>query len=125
MGKNHVEIEGVVKWEPRVFHPRENGQHPIIMLALEYIDKNERRSVFTCKAFGELAQSLFDEQVDIGDTISVAGYLNEAKWKDKKTDQWVNRVEIISNRIEFISRANAGEFGNDFNSSDDDDIPFF
>ena len=124
MSKNTVEIQGVVKWEPKLFPPREDGQKPIMVFALEYAGKNNRTSVFHFKAYGDLAETLDTEQLAQGDTVLVAGMLNEAKWKDKKTDEWVNRIEVWANKVEFVERVGGGEFAPVGDGAADDDIPF-
>lgn len=124
MSKNTVEIQGVVKWEPKLFPPREEGQKPIMVFALEYAGKNNRTSVFHFKAYGDLAETLDTEQIAQGDTVLVTGMLNEAKWKDKKTDEWVNRIEVWANKVEFVERVGGGEFVPVGGGAEDDDLPF-
>lgn len=124
MSKNSVEIEGAVKWAPKVFPPREEGQKPIMVFALEYAGKNDKKSVFHFKAYGDLAEALEGDNLSQGDTVLVYGTLNEAKWKDKKTDEWVNRIEVWANKVEFVDRINTGDFVAAGVAEDDDSIPF-
>lgn len=122
MSKNHVEIAGVVKWEPKMFPPREEGQKPIMVFALEYAGKNNRHSVFHFKAYGDLASTLESEQLSQGDTILVTGMLNEAKWKDKQTDEWINRIEVWANKVDFVERVSGAPSGSGGDAYED--VPF-
>lgn len=126
--KNEATVEGYVKWEPRVFEPREDGQKLIMVFAIEQTrPKSDKKSVFRVKAFGDLAQKLKDDNLDIGDRVIVEGSLNENKWKDKQTDQWKDQIEIWPLKVEFVERA-SGDTGDDFGApaagAEDDDIPF-
>lgn len=127
---NKVEIRGVVKWEPRKFDPKEEGQKTILVFAIEWErPKSEKRSVFHVKTFGDLADELVKEKLDQGDTVLVSGSLNETKWKDKKTEEWVNRVEVWANKVEIEERTSGDDSGGDFGGgetpdAEDDDIPF-
>jgi single-stranded DNA-binding protein len=126
MSKNTVELQGVVKWEPKIFPPMQDGQKPIMVFALEYAGKNDRKSVFHFKAYGDLVETLDTERLSQGDTILVSGMLNEAKWIDKTTEKWVNRIEVWANKVEFVERI-AGVDTSDFvaaGAGDMDDIPF-
>ncbi len=127
MSVNKVELQGTVKWEPKIFPPQQDGQKPIMVFALEYAGKNDRKSVFHFKAYGDLVETLDTEGLAQGDTVLVNGILNEAKWKDKKTDEWVNRIEVWANKVEFVERV-AGVDTSDFapvnGDAADDDIPF-
>jgi single-stranded DNA-binding protein len=126
---NKVEIEGTVKWEPRVFEPREEGQKVIVSFAIEWErPKTDKKSVFHVKAFGDLAEKLKDDNLGEGDVVTVTGSLNESKWKDKKTDEWRNQIETWATKVEIGERA-GGDDGGDFGGGDepaaeDDDIPF-
>lgn len=130
MPKNHVEIEGQVKWEPKVFAPREQGQKPITVFAIELrSSKSPSTSVFHCKAYGDVSEALGQENLSQGDTVLVTGRLNESKWKDKRTDEWMNRIEIWANQVDFVERVGdgqsaAGEFVAVSTPPADDDIPF-
>lgn len=128
--KNTVEIQGTVKWEPRIFEPQNSDQKVIVSAAIEWVrpKTDNKRSVFHVKAFGELAEKLKSEKLDQGDVITVSGSLNESKWKDKKTDDWKNQIEIWATKVEIDERAGGGDVP-DFEpsgpaSADDDDIPF-
>lgn len=123
---NRIEIGGTVKWPPRFFDPKEDGQKAIVIFAIEWErpKSDGKKSVFHIKAFGDMAEKLKSEQLDEGDAVAVIGSLNESKWKDKRTDEWKSRVEIWPMSVEFISRGNGGS---DFVTSpteDDDNIPF-
>ena len=125
--KNTVEIEGVVKWEPKSFPPREEGHRLIVVFAVEFTGKNDRKSVFHIKAFGSTAEKLNEENLSQGDQLLVKGMLNEGKWKDKD-DNWHTQIEVWANQIEFIERV-GGDTGGEFaaapaGGADDDDIPF-
>lgn len=128
--KNSVEIEGTVKWEPRVFEPREEGQKVIMSFAIEWErPKTDKKSVFHVKAFGDLAEKLRDEKLDEGDEVTVTGSLNESKWKDKKTDEWRNQIETWATKVEIGERAGGGSDDGDgdfapASDAEDDDIPF-
>lgn len=123
---NKVEIEGIVKWEPKFFEPREEGQKTIGVFAIEWVrPKSDKKSVFHVKAFGDLANKLKDEKLAEGDKVLVKGSLNESKWKDKQTDEWKNRIELWPLSVDFIERGDGGgDFGDTGSSSADDDIPF-
>lgn len=102
---NKVEISGVVKWDPNVFPPRSEDQKPIMVFAVEFTnEKSNRTSVFHVKSYGELAETLQTENISQGDAVIVSGSLNEAKWKDKRTDEWKSRVEIWARTVEFTDR---------------------
>lgn len=103
--KNRVEVEGYVKWEPNVFPPRNEEQKPILVFAVEHQKpKSQRTSVFHIKAYGDLVDTLTNENLSQGDKVVVTGSLNEAKWKDKRTDEWKNRIEIWATGVEFTER---------------------
>jgi single-stranded DNA-binding protein len=122
MFKNEVSLEGILKWEPKKFDPKQDGQKPIMVFALEQTQENtDRRSLFHCKAYGDLAGTLAQENLSQGDRILVEGRLNESKWKDKQTDEWKSRIEVWARKVEFVDRVAAGVAagGDDF-----DDIPF-
>lgn len=125
---NKVEIQGTVKWEPRIFEPQNSDQKVIVSAAIEWVrpKTDNKRSVFHIKAFGDLAEKLRDEKISEGDVITVTGSLNESKWKDKKTDEWKNQIEIWATKVEIDAR-NDSEGGDDFGgpaTADEDDIPF-
>lgn len=126
---NKSEVSGTVKWEPRVFAPREEGQKTIVSFAIEWQrPKSEKKSVFHIKAFGDLAEKLVEDSLSQGDSIVAEGSLNETNWKDKKTDEWKTQIEVWANKVEFIDRANGGDFGGtDAGKSgyeEDADLPF-
>lgn len=125
---NKVELQGVVKWSPNFFEPREEGQKMIAVFAIEWVrPKSDKKSVFHIKGFGDLAEKLKSDNLSEGDTVRVEGSLNESKWKDKKTDEWKNRIEVWPLKVEFIERGDGdGDFGDSGASAtaDDDDIPF-
>lgn len=129
---NKVEVSGIVKWEPRIFEPREEGQKCITIFAIEWVrpKSDNKRSVFHCKAFGQLAEKLRDERLAQGDTVLVSGSLNESNWKDKKTDEWKNQIEIWPLKVEFMDRAEGGtapdtsDFVPVSGVAEDEDIPF-
>ena len=124
---NKIEIGGVVKWEPKFFDPKEAGQKTIAVFAIEWErpKSDGKKSVFHVKAFGDLADKLKGEKLDQGDTVLVTGSLNESKWKDKKTDEWKNRIEVWPLSVEFLERGDGGgDFGTPAGTADDDDIPF-
>ena len=125
---NRAEVEGIVKWEPRVFEPREDGQKLIMVFAIEQPKgKTDKKQVFRCKVFGDTAEKLKDERLDIGDRVRVEGILNENKWKDKQTDEWKDQIEIWPSKVEFVERADGGgdgDFGGGSSDAEDDDIPF-
>jgi len=127
VSKNSVEIEGTVKWEPKIFPPQQEGQKPIMVFAVEYEGKGDRKSVFHMKVYGSLVETLDTENLSQGDTVVVNGLLNEARWKDKQTDEWVNRIEVWANKVEFVGRVADGggeEFATAGAGASDDDIPF-
>lgn len=124
---NKVEIEGVVKWEPKFFEPREEGQKLIGVFAVEWVrpKSDNKRSVFHVKSFGDLATKLKDEKLAEGDTVLIKGSLNESKWKDKQTDEWKNRIELWPLSVEFVERGDGGsDFAAAAPTADDEDIPF-
>lgn len=134
-GVNKVEIEGIVKWEPRVFEPQEEGHKTITVFAIEWVrpKSDNKRSVFHVKTFGKLAEKLKAEKISQGDTVLLKGSINESKWKDKQTDEWRNQIEIWPLSVEFKERVegtpedeeDTSTFtpsGND--EEDADDIPF-
>lgn len=105
MSKNRVEVEGYIKWEPNVFPPRNEEQKPILVFAVEHQKpKSQRTSVFHIKVYGDLVDTLTSENLSQGDKVVVTGSLNEAKWKDKRTDEWKNRIEIWASSVEFTER---------------------
>ncbi len=108
---NKTEIEGMVKWAPKFFEPKEEGQKIISSFAIEWERPKSggKKSVFHVKAFGDLAEKLRDENLDEGDTVTIAGSLNESKWKDKKTDEWRNQIEVWANKVEIGERAGGPE----------------
>lgn len=123
---NRIEIGGTVKWPPKFFEPQAEGQKTIAVFAIEWErpKSDGKKSVFHIKAFGDLADKLKNEKLDEGDSVFVVGSLNESKWKDKKTDEWKNRIEVWPLSVEFLER---GDGGGDFAAApaaDDDDIPF-
>lgn len=119
---NSVEISGVVKWDPNVFPPRSDDQKAILVFAIEFTNaKSNRTSVFHAKAYGDLAETLQAENLSQGDGVIVSGSLNEAKWKDKRTDEWKSRVEIWARTVTFTDRTAASVGAG---SISDDDIPF-
>lgn len=129
MSTNKVEIEGVVKWEPRVFEPQNSDQKWIFVFAIEWVrpKSDNKRSVFHIKAFGDVAEKLRDENLSVGDTVLVSGSLNESKWKDKKTDEWRNQIETWATKVEIKERIggdDSGEFAAVGADAADDDIPF-
>lgn len=120
---NKVEISGTVKWDPNVFPPRNDEQKPILVFAVEHHKpKSQRTSVFHVKAYGDLVDTLTAENLAQGDKVVVTGSLNEAKWKDKQTDEWKNRIEIWAFNVEFVERAGAPDLAGVAASFDD--IPF-
>ena len=124
---NEVKIGGVVKWDPRVFEPRESGQKTIVVFAVEWErpKSDGKKSVFHVKAFGDLADKLKGEKLAQGDTVVVRGSLNESKWKDKKTDEWRNQIEVWPLAVEFLQRGDGGgDFAAPSASSNDDEFPF-
>lgn len=128
---NELKVAGTLKWEPRVFEPKEDGQKTIFTFAIEWVrPKSDKKSVFNVKAFGKLADELVSEKLDQGDEVTITGSLNETRWKDKKTDEWVNRVEIWANKVEVVGRAGgSAPDTSDFVAvggavDDDSDIPF-
>jgi post-segregation antitoxin (ccd killing protein) len=121
---NKIELAGKIKWEPKVFAAREEGQKDIMVFALEYHrPKSTKLSVFHVKLYGDVAEKAKTEKINIGDEVKVTGIINESKWKDKQTDQWNSRVEIWPNQLEVLSRVTdfVGVGAGDF---DDDSIPF-
>ncbi len=126
---NKVEISGQIKWEPKFFEPREEGQKLISLFSIEWVrPKSEKKSVFSVKAFGDLAEELKKEGIAQGDTVSVVGSLNETNWKDKQTDEWKKQIEVWAHKVEFIERLSAPDTS-DFvpvgnAPADDDSIPF-
>jgi single-stranded DNA-binding protein len=120
---NNVEISGIVKWDPNVFPPKSEDQKPIMVFAVEFKrEKSNRSSVFHVKSYGDLTQTLQSKGLTQGDQVVVTGSLNEAKWKDRNTDEWKSRVEVWAHNVDFVSRA-----GNDTSARAVDsyeDIPF-
>jgi len=69
-----------------------------------------------------MTQTLQSKGLTQGDQVVVTGSLNEAKWKDRNTDEWKSRVEVWAHNVDFVSRA-----GNDTSARAVDsyeDIPF-
>ena len=120
---NNVEISGIVKWDPNVFPPKSEDQKPIMVFAVEFKrEKSNRSSVFHVKSYGDMTQTLQSKGLTQGDQVVVTGSLNEAKWKDRNTDEWKSRVEVWAHNVDFVSRA-----GNDTSARAVDsyeDIPF-
>jgi len=122
---NKVELQGTVKWEPRVFEPREEGQKVIVSFAIEWErPKTDKKSVFHVKTFGDLAETLRNDNLGEGDVVTITGSLNESKWKDKKTDEWRNQIETWATKVEIGERAGGEDFAPVGGGESDDDIPF-
>lgn len=120
---NNVEISGIVKWQPNVFPPKSEDQKPIMVFAVEYQrEKSNRTSVFHVKSYGELTETLQGNNLSQGDVVVVSGSLNEAKWKDRNTDEWKSRVEVWARNVDFVSRASGDTSTRSVESFDD--IPF-
>jgi len=122
---NKIEVSGTVKWEPKVWPARNEDQSDVVQFSIEYEEaRTNRKSVFNCKGFYKSAEKLTaacqSGDLDVGTHIKVSGKLIEEKWKDKKTDEWVNRVTIHVAEHEILEPKEPTESA----ASSDDDIPF-
>lgn len=120
--ENSVTIEGIVKWEPTIWPARSEDQSDVASVALEHTHPGEKTSVFQVKQFdngeGSLAGMIRDGEVAQGSSLKVTGWMREARWKDKKTDEWISRVEITATKVEVGAAVAAAP------DAADDDIPF-
>jgi hypothetical protein len=124
--ENKVTIEGVVKWEPRIFEAKSAEQSDIASVALEHThQKSDKTSVFTVKQFdngdGSLASKIRDGEIIEGTQLKATGYLRESNWKNQQ-DEWVSQVQVFA--FEFEVTGDLSEEPAAVGASDDDDIPF-
>ncbi len=72
-----------------------------------------------CTLFGVRAEKL-TQYLTKGTKVAVSGRLHQSRWHDDKGNSR-NRIEIVVDEIELMSRGNAQPYQQEFNSTD---IPF-
>ena len=124
--ENKVTIEGVVKWEPRIFEAKSAEQSDIASVALEHThQKSDKTSVFTVKQFdngdGSLADKIREGEITEGTQLKVTGFLRESNWKNQQ-DEWVSQVQVFAFQFEITGSVEGEPVAAAV--ADDDDIPF-
>lgn len=60
--------------------------------------------------YGDLVDEL---ELEEETSVIVQGRLHEQNWKDKETDEWKNRHEIVASRVVNLDDLDAGPLGDD------------
>ena len=138
MSINHVAISGNLTREPEL--RRTQSGMAILNLGVAVNDRTKDKQTgewtdyanfIDCVMFGKRAESL-SNSLSKGAKVAIQGKLRWSQWQAKDGSKR-NKVEVIVDEIEFMSRAQKSEYENPSTSSSgpvieatvyDDDCPF-